>query len=273
MGCRISSYLSSPHFDQFAKLKSRKSLLRSTEKSYHSASLRPSNGTVRLHDNTLVTVPVFDAKQMILSLLLDSSLMNKLNIVEGYNAWTGLVKGNILANDKYGEVHTGDAWLTARNRYCQQENEMPVALIVFADKSHTDLHGAPSRMPIIFTLTLFNRAARCNSRFRRPFRYLPNYGYGKGTTDETVTRDKIQDEHNCISFAFQSLIQIHKDNGFDCVVLGRDIRVKVWIHFFIGDTEENNKWLGQYRGNRESVKCHDLSNPSPQSRVYVSNNG
>ena len=61
---------------------------------------------------------------------------------------------------------------------------MPVALIVFADKSHADLHGALSLMPIIFTLTLFNRAARCNSRFWRPFGHLPNYGYGKGTADK-----------------------------------------------------------------------------------------
>ena len=124
----FNRYLSSPHFDQFAKPKSRKSLLRSTEKSYHSASLRPSNG--KLHDNKLVTVPVFDAKQMILSLLLDSSLVNKNDIAEVYDVWTGLVMGNIPANDKYGEVHTRDNWLPAQNRYCQQENEMPVALIV-----------------------------------------------------------------------------------------------------------------------------------------------
>jgi hypothetical protein len=48
--------------------------------------------------------------------------------------------------------------------------------------------------------------------------------------------------------------------------------VKVWIHFFIGDTEGNNKWLGQYSGNKEGVrrpfidcKCqfHELSNPNP----------
>jgi hypothetical protein len=44
--------------------------------------------------------------------------------------------------------------------------------------------------------------------------------------------------------------------------------------FFIGDTKGNNKWLGQYPGNREGVrrpyhdyKCqfHNLSNPNPNS--------
>ncbi len=50
------------------------------------------------------------------------------------------------------------------------------------------------------------------------------------------------------------------------------VHVKVWIHFFIGDTEGNNKWLVHYPGNKEGVKrpycdckCqfHDLSNPNP----------
>ncbi len=45
------------------------------------------------------------------------------------------------------------------------------------------------------------------------------------------------------------------------------MHVKVWIYYFIGDTKVNNKWLGQYPGNREGVrrpyrdcKCkfHDL---------------
>ncbi len=55
------------------------------------------------------------------------------------------------------------------------------------------------------------------------------------------------------------------------------MRVKVWIHYFIGDTKGNNKWLGQYPGNREGVrrphhdcKCqfHDLSNPNPNC-IYL----
>ena len=50
------------------------------------------------------------------------------------------------------------------------------------------------------------------------------------------------------------------------------MQVKVWTHFFIGDTEGNNKWLAEYPGNKEGVKqpypdckCQydDLSNPNP----------
>jgi hypothetical protein len=90
--------------------------------------------------------------------------MNKKNIAEGYNVLTGEVD-NHPANNKYGEVHNGDAWLPARDRYSQNKTGMPVGLIVFGDKSHTDLHGVLSLTPIIFTLTLFNCAAQNDSKF------------------------------------------------------------------------------------------------------------
>jgi hypothetical protein len=82
---------------------------------------------------------------------------------------------------------------------------MPIGMIVFGDKSHTDLHGALSPTPIIFTLTLFNCAAQNNSKFWGPIGYIPNLGYGSGTSNKTHKRDRIQDEHSCISSAFNHL--------------------------------------------------------------------
>ncbi len=60
-------------------------------------------------------------------------------------------------------------------------------------------------------------------------------------------------------------------------MLVRTVCVKVWIHYFIVDTKGNNKWLGQFPGNREGVrglyrdcKCqfHDLNNPNPNC-IYL----
>jgi hypothetical protein len=109
--CQLfQQYISSPTFDRFAKFKSRKSLLTSTKKTLNSKSLQLIHGTVRLHKNTLVTVPVFDTKHMI--------VINEKNFAGGYNVLTGKVD-NHPANNKYGEVHTGDAWLPARDTYSQ----------------------------------------------------------------------------------------------------------------------------------------------------------
>jgi hypothetical protein len=154
----FKEYIFSPNFDRFARFKSRRSPLTSTQKTFNSKALLHNNDTVRLHNNTLVTVPGFDTKHMIISLLTDPSVMNKKNFAEGYNVLTGEVE-NHPANNKYGEVHTGDAWLPARDRYRQNKTDMPVGLIAFGDKSHTDLHRALSINPIIFMLTLFDCAA------------------------------------------------------------------------------------------------------------------
>ena len=109
----VSSYKSSPSFNKLDKFKSRRSLLLSTEKSLNTSCLRPVNGTVRLHNDSLVTVPIFDAKHMITSLLTDPSLMKESNFAEGYNVLTGEVLNDHPENKKYSEIHTGDAWCPA----------------------------------------------------------------------------------------------------------------------------------------------------------------
>jgi hypothetical protein len=111
------------------------------------------NRIVSLYDNSYVTVPVFDIKEMIISLLTDPLLMTDSNYAEGYDVLTGEVDMNNPCNLKYSNVHTGDAWLPARNRYCAvtKQPTMPVALIMFGDKSHTDLHGTLSYLLSLYS--------------------------------------------------------------------------------------------------------------------------
>ena len=110
---------------------------------------------------------------------------------------------------------------------------MPVGMVIFGDKSHTDLHGALALTPIIFTLTLFNQKCRNDPKFWRVLGYLPNLGYGKNKSNKTTTVNKVQDEHDCLSCVFESIRCIHKKGGFRASVLGRDVKVKIWIHYFI----------------------------------------
>ncbi len=119
---------------------------------------------------------------------------------------------------------------------------------------------------------MFNRTSRNNTNFWRPLGHIPNLGYGKNKADKTETRDKIQDEHTCLSVVFKSVREIHRKGGFLATVMGREVTIKVWIHSFIGDTKGNNKWLGHYPGNKRQVnqpyrECQcdfsELSNPNP----------
>jgi hypothetical protein len=101
--------------------------------------------------------------------------------------------------------------------------------------------------------------------------------YRKGGADRRKTSDNLQDEHTYLSCIVESLRKITREGGFNLVVLGQNVHVKVWIHYFIGDTEGNNKWLGQFSGIREGVqqpyqdcKCtFDNSNHTNPICVYL----
>ena len=85
---------------------------------------------------------------------------------------------------------------------------MPISLIVFDDKKHTDLHGALAVTPIIFTLSLFNQSARNNPFVWRPIAYIPNLSHGWGKTDKTKSYTKCQDKHACLALAFRDLCEL-----------------------------------------------------------------
>jgi len=108
----FNEYIAFPNFDLNATLKSRKTFIRSMESSYDVTQLCPMNTEVTLHDTSRVTVPVFDAKQMILDLLTDQNLMNKSNIADGYNIFSGDIGGGgglgvaVHKTRRYTCIHT-----------------------------------------------------------------------------------------------------------------------------------------------------------------------
>ena len=129
----FNDYMSCPNFSKFTKLKTRRSFIKKMEVAHPDiTALRPVNKQVTLHDNTVITVPVFDARAMIADILTNSDLMKKENIAKGYDIFTGDVDDNHSENKVYGEIHTGDEWIPARDRYCRPHDastkNMPVGL-------------------------------------------------------------------------------------------------------------------------------------------------
>ena len=116
--------------------------LSQVEQIFETTNLKPTHQQVKLSDRSVATVSTFDIEQMILPLITDDSLMSKENIAEGYDLHTGCVDRECKKNNLYGEIHTGDAWEPARRHYCGSEGKyMPLSLVVFGDKTHTDLHA------------------------------------------------------------------------------------------------------------------------------------
>jgi len=69
---------------------------------------------------------------MILSMVHDKSLMNEENFAAGLDIFTGNVDTNCDKNNSYGEIHTGDAWEPARDKFCGHDGKyMPFGMIIF----------------------------------------------------------------------------------------------------------------------------------------------
>jgi hypothetical protein len=140
------------------------------------------NVPLELGGNAIMAV--FNLEAQILSLLMDESIRQQVNIANEYNIFTGKTTG---PNLHYGEIHTGDAWEPAREHFCGDDypNNMPIALVVFGDDLHFDSKGTLKVMPLMFTLFLFNQRARNDVCFWRPIGNIPNLGYEAESKEDT----------------------------------------------------------------------------------------
>ena len=217
---------------------------------------------------------------MIMSLLTDPTLMQPKNIAHGYDLFTGKCEGN-NTDDRYGGIHTGDAWEPARQQFCGNENpiNMPIVLVIFCDKSHLDLHGSLSTLPIIFTLSCFNQESRNKDEFWHPLAFLLNLSYGALSTKNSKkpSHQGYQDEHDCLHAAFSSLRCLHCNGGMAMTVMGRPVVGKVWIHYCVGDSQGNNCWLGHFNGsgnlNHPYQDCNcqmwDMNKPTANCQYII----
>lgn len=98
---------------------------------------------------------------------------------------------------------------------------MPIGLVVFGDKSYSGKNRALSVLLISFTLSIFGRKARNNCKFRKPVIVIPNLSddWYEEKSGGKVSCDSVQDTHDCLSVAFESLTQLHIDGNFTTSVL------------------------------------------------------
>jgi hypothetical protein len=228
-----------------AKWLSRKQILSKLDTLLSVYGMEPVDKEVRLISSpTYVTVPTFDFKSMVLSLLHDKELMNNDNLIPNFDIFTG--KETMIGPKMCGDIHTGDMYKLALEQYCKEEGDFPLPIIIFYDKTHTDLHGSLATSPLMFTLGIFNQKARNVVDFWRVLGFVPNLSYGKGKHSKAPSREKLQDQHNCLKAILQNISSISKNGGFRTTILGREVTVKPWIHFVIGDASGNNELCGHY---------------------------
>jgi hypothetical protein len=220
---------------------------------YNMHHLKHTTHNVTLSDSSVVSVPVFDVKAIILSILQDPKRMRQENLAQGYDVFTGCATEPITSLD---EIHTGALWSVARDKYCKGvPNAFPLPLICFYDKTHTDLYGSLSCAPFLMSFAFFNENARSRDEFYEVLAYIPNLTYGSGKSNPKHARNKLQDEHKCLTLVTEQLQRL--SSGFEAVVLGKRVTIKLWIHFIAGDTSGHNNIVGQFNSSSASFPYRD----------------
>ena len=257
------------------RMYSRKQLVDISTHVYRLHGFKPTMNRVTLSDKSVAVVPTFDVKTMLLNILNDKSKMKMENIASNYNLFTGKAIGEVTHID---EIHTGWAWEEARAHHCgDDENVLPMGLVAFYDKTHSDLFGALACAPFIVVPTFFNMECRCNTDFWVTLGYVPNIGHGKGKVNQQKSREKLQDQHNCIRVITQQLAQLRDEGYFWTRVMGKIVKVVVWIHMITGDTSGHNELCGKFNSNGNTqcpYRCclcphHRLSDSIAQCRLIT----
>ena len=229
------------------RMYTRKQLVDISTNVYQLHGFKPTMNRVTLSDKSIAVVPTFDVKTMLLSILNDKTKMKMENIASNYDLFTGRPINEVTHID---EIHSGWAWEEARAHHCgDDENVMPMGLVAFYDKTHSDLFGSLACAPFIVVPTFFNIECRCNTDFWVTLGYVPNLGHGKGKANQQTSRDKLQDQHNCIRVITQQLAQLRDEGYFWTRVMGKIVKVVVWIHMITGDTSGHNELCGKYNSN------------------------
>lgn len=226
---------------------SRKRALDSIKKKHNFEGLESKNTSYHCVSQHLpINVVWHDFGQCLYSLLTDMDLMKPENLLD-----------EVCTSEKYDDINSGTVYIDYYNNNIKNPNsEKLIPIIFFTDKTHTDNHGRLCLEPVQFTLGIFNRKIRNQSRAWRTLGYATESIYVHDKK-KIPTSKKQQDYHNILKIIFESYIDYQKNPriwDFKCsdgVV--RQKKMIVPVLFIIGDTEGHDKLCGRIC-NRNKIK-------------------
>jgi len=200
---------------------------------YNLTTLAPEIYKIEVRENTLLdSVAVFGLRAQFLSILHNNQLMQPKHFAPDYDIFAGKLTSPIT---HYREVNTGDSFETDCAKYCGHDPyNMPFPMILFYDKTYVDIHGSLACSPIIMWPTFFNQQCRNMLKFTGVLGHVPNLSLGKSKSTRQKAKDKLQEEHDCLRPIFNQIKEVYEKGGIKTKVMGRDVKVVIWIHIIRG---------------------------------------
>ena len=245
-------------FNSGGKLPTRDKILKNLANRYHMKGLKPKEDELILPNaGCKIKVNTFSFTETLKSLLTDPELMKDENFAfpdpnDPFSApekWTDdkdSPQYQQQKNRKVGDLVGGRWYARTYHARCDaSKKEILCPIIIFVDKTHSDVKGRLTQEPVMYTLGIFNQKTRNNPRAWRPLGLLPNF---KSVREDRNSDRKQEDFHFVLSHVLQELKDVQKKEGVRVKFpyRGKDITAvfKVPTACVLGDHEGQNKNCG-----------------------------
>lgn len=191
-----------------------------------------------------VDLVVHDFRQHLYSLLKCDICMNDDNLL-----WGDTPFEHPHSNTQLDDINDGDIYRQAyKELVTKADLHVPMGIVMFIDKTKTDLHGNLSLEPVMFTLAFFKRDLRQKHEAWRNLGYILNQSMLK----YKCPLDKLIDYHAMMKVVLESLVNVMESEGIAWSLNYKGKRhnviFKPYVQFIMGDTLGHNTICAHYQG-------------------------
>lgn len=250
-----------------SNMPSREKIMSDLEKRFKTSSMKPQYLPYQLEGKGFESLPVFNFKAMLASLLNDERLMQPENLVIQPDNPVQFQDKYSLDTLEVDELHTGTVCRNCIKETCTGPKDVFVGIVMYIDGTNLGNFTNASLEPVMFSLSIFNRETRNQSHAWRPL------GYVKRPVDNVTDQDEGIDAlkgrnnrnyHRALRLLLKDLIAVQKDDGYICdLIIGdhanRNMHLKLKLVCVIGDCEGADHLCSRYASHSRYVTslCRD----------------
>lgn len=245
------------------KVPTRQHLITSLNKklNFNELFCHPRVASIALTSGRSTSVVTFSAKDLIMKVLSNKSLLKKENILLDVENPTALP----LESGFLGEVNSGSWHKMAVDNICTSENDLLMPWCFFIDGLKVDKFGKLTVEAVLASCLWFNRETRNRSSAWSILGFVEDQKLFRDYRSY-VRDDKAQDYHDMLSHIFSEFRQILDDGGLKVdldfgVGNKHTVVIKPVIQFIIGDCKGNDLLCGRKAGHSLKMKglCRDCN--------------
>jgi hypothetical protein len=243
------------HYD-FSNIPERENFVNNLINQFDFNLLEPMSRQITLPGSkATIEIILHDFLASFYTLLCDEELMHISNLLlDEDNIYKPPEKPT--SNSQIDDINTGEVWHSAYSKYVKIKNkDILCPIIFFIDKTHTDNNGRLCIEQVRFTLGIFKRSVRNQSRAWRSIGYIMDQAHIPNLSRDPTA--KMKDYQYMTDIILESYRKAQLNSiAWELKVHDKIKNVSFMIPtlFIIGDTDGHDQMVGKFKMRNSNVK-------------------